>query len=147
MGKRTDVLKAVHAILVNDAKLVELTGHNVNADSLAGGARILGDDVRIESLPVPGIVLGFDAGESLNPSREEKTWQLDVLAFGSDVFQAADLLDAVEDIGTAWKQAPGVTEPLIQFSVGPHQRFDAEGPNGRTAIGVRITITARWIQR
>src|SRR5690606_10951689 len=122
------VLQAVHAILEGAASLTTLTGHTPGATSLAAGARIVGDDVRLESMPVPGIVLGCDAGESLLASREEKNWQLDILAFGRDVFEAADLLDAVEAVSASWNQDPPHTDPFIRFQVGPHQRFDAEGP-------------------
>jgi hypothetical protein len=139
------VLRSVHQLLEQDAELVEYTGHTVGATSLEAGARIIGDTVRLDELPVPGIILSFEAGDGARPTREDKNWQLTLLAFGRDVFEAADLIDLIESLCVNWTRDPAAPQPLNQLRLGPHQRFDAEGPGGRTAIGVQIALTVSWI--
>lgn len=142
---RSQVLRSVYQLLEQNTELVTLTGHTTGATSLESGARIIGDTVRLDELPVPGVILGFEAGDGLRPTREDKSWQLSILAFGRDVFEVADLLDAIESLCVNWTRNPAAPQPLNQLRLGPHQRFDAEGPGGRTAIGVQLALTVSWI--
>lgn len=139
------MLRSVYQTLERYQPLTEYLGHKPGAETLDAGARIIGDTVRLDELPVPGIILGFDAGDGLRPTREDKSWQLDVLAFGRDVYEAADLIDLIEALCGEWTWDESLPQPLNGFRIGPHQRFDAEGPNGRAAIGVRIGLTVSWI--
>lgn len=149
MGKRADILRLVHRTLETYSPLAAYLGHTVGATSIPAGAKILGDDVRIDSLPIPSIVLGFETGDSAAPTREEASWNLEAVIYAHNVFQAADVLDHLEDLGRAWSRNPALAQPsgfnINNFRIGAHRALDAVGPAGRL-IALAVNINATWIQ-
>lgn len=109
MGAKA-VLQQLYQALEADAALVALTGHRPGATTLAAGARIVGDAVRLRPHPIPGIVIGLGskaAGRG-GPSQPEKTWTVQLLVYGQDVFQVAEMLDALEafTVDRRWPSGP-----------------------------------------
>lgn len=143
-GNRANVLRAVHSTLASNAPLRTYLGHQLGAQSIGAGARILGDDIRIDDLPVPALILSFAGGDAIEPSRELATWLLDATIYAATIFQAAEVLDRVEDIAATWHRDPALTQPLTRFRVTGHERLDAVGPAGRL-IAVRVNLEVSWI--
>lgn len=143
-GNRAAVLRAVHTTLAKHEPLRSYLKHQLGATTLRAGARIIGDDVRIDDLPVPILILSFAGGDALLPTRELATWLLDATIYALDVFQAAEVLDRVEACATDWTRDPTVTQPLTRFRVTGHERLDAVGPAGRL-IAVRVNLEVSWI--
>lgn len=149
MGKRADVLRLVHRTLETYAPLASYLGHTVEATTIPAGGKIIGDDVRIESLPLPSLVLGFGEGDSAAPAREATDWTVEAVIYAHNVFQAADVLDHLEDLSRAWSRNPALAQPggfnLNRFRIGAHRALDAVGPAGRL-IALAVTIHVTWIQ-
>jgi len=143
-GNRANVLRAVHTTLANHEALRSYLKHTKGAQSIAAGARILGDDIRIDDLPVPALILSFAGGDAIEPSRELATWLLDATIYATTVFQAAEVLDRVEDLAATWHRDPTLSQPLTRFRVTGHERLDAVGPAGRL-IAVRVNLEVSWI--
>lgn len=143
-GNRSGVLKAVHSTLEKNAALRTVLGHTQGATSLAGGARIVGDDIRIDELPLPFLVLSFAGGDAVEPSRELSTWLLDATIYAANVFKAAEVLDKLEDLSRDWTFDNTLTQPLNRFRVTGHERLDAVGPAGRV-IAVRVNLEVSWL--
>lgn len=143
-GNRANVLRAVHTTLATFEPLRSYLKHQAGAVSLKAGARIIGDDVRIDDLPIPALVLSFAGGDAIEPTRELATWLLDATAYATDVFQAAEILDRVEACATSWTRDSTLTPPLTRFRVTGHERLDAVGPAGRL-IAVRVNLEVSWI--
>jgi hypothetical protein len=98
VGARVTVLRELYASLEAHAPLVAVTKHRVGAKTLETGARIIGDAVRLRPHPIPGVViqLGSTTPGRGGPSRPEKRWLLSLVIYGSDVFEVAEVLDALE---------------------------------------------------
>lgn len=142
-GNRADVLRAVHSTLEKYTPLRTYLGHTIGASSITAGARIVGDDVRIDQLPLPFLVLSFAGGDALRPG-QLATWLLDATAYATDVFEAATIVDHLEALSVDWVHDPTMTQPLNRFLVTGHERLDAAGPAGRL-IAVRINLEISWI--
>lgn len=142
-GNRADVLRAVHSTLEKYTPLRTYLGHTVGATSVAAGARIVGDDIRLEELPLPFLVLSFAGGDALRPG-QLATWLLDITAYATDVFEAATVIDHLETLAVDWVRDSTLTQPLNRFLVTGHERLDAASPAGRL-IAVRINLEISWI--
>ena len=142
---REQVLRSVHEVLTSNAALVAELGHTANATTIPAGARIVGDDVAIHTLPLPMLILGFEAGEGQAPAQEVREWQLSATLYAKNIFELARLLDALESVGDEWHQTQTSFQPLTNFRIGPHQRFDVEMPSGRI-LAVNVTITVTWVK-
>lgn len=143
-GSRAAVLRAVHTTLATYVPLASYLKHQVGAVSLKAGARIIGDDTRIDDLPVPIVILSFSGGDAIEPTRELATWLLDATIYATTVFEAAEVLDRVEACTTNWTRDPGLTQPLTRFRVTGHERLDAVGPAGRL-LAVRVNLEVSWL--
>lgn len=143
-GNRSGVLRAVTRTLEEHEPLRALLKHTKGANTLQGGARIIGDSVRIDDLPLPCIVISIGGGSGIDPRREVGTWILHLTIYGVDVFQVADVLDQLEGLAVRWTQNGAVTEPLNRFRVESHESLDAVGPAGRL-IAVRVNLEVSWI--
>lgn len=139
--RRRDVLLTVHAILEGNAVLVAALGHVVGAASVPAGARIIADGVRLEELPVPGLILSFDTGQP-DTGSDVAEWTVLVDAIGEDALQAADLLDLVETIALEHTRDPAHPQPLSRLQPQAHQRLEAQSP--QPFVIVRIPLRAQW---
>ena len=140
-GNRANVLRAVFQTLEGYSPLRNFLKHKVGAATVATGARILGDDTRIDELPLPSLVLGFDGG---TVGRDMTSWNLTADAYTKNVFDAATVLDHLEMLAADWVRNPNLVQPLNNFRVDSHERLDAVGPAGRL-IAVRINLEVSWI--
>jgi len=143
-GDRANVLRSVHQLLAKHEGLVEVLGHDPDADTVEGGARILGDDVRLDSLPLPCLVLTFDGGDGLSQTRGDLTWQLAAYLYASTVYEAADVLDQLEDAAAVYSYDQDLDQPLSRFRVTGHERLDPVGPAQRL-LAWRVNLEATWI--
>jgi len=143
-GNRADVLRAVHTTLATYEPLRAYLKHVKTATSIAAGARIVGDDIRIDDIPIPIVILSFAGGDASSPTRELATWLLDATIYATTVFQAAEVLDRIEDCAVTWSRDDTLDQPLNRFRVTGHERLDAVGPAGRL-IAVRVNLEASWI--
>ncbi len=143
-GSRANVLRAVHTTLATFEPLRSYLKHQVGAVSLKAGARIIGDDIRIDDLPVPIVILSFAGGDAILPTRELPIWLLDATIYATTVFEAAEVLDRVEACAVNWTRDPTLTQPLTRFRVTGHERLDAVGPAGRL-IAVRVNLEVSWL--
>jgi len=141
---RAAVLRSVHQLLAKHEGLVEVLGHDPDADTVEGGARILGDDVRLDSLPLPCLVLTFDGGDGLSQTRGDLTWQLAAYLYASTVYEAADVLDELEAAALAYTYDDTLAQPLSRFRVTGHERLDPVGPAQRL-LAWRVNLEATWI--
>lgn len=94
------ILQQLHGVLENDEALVALTAHRKSANSIANGARIIGDAVRLRPHPVPSIIigLGLKTPGRGGPSQPEKIWSVTLTVYGRDVYEVAAILDAIENL-------------------------------------------------
>lgn len=143
-GNRANVLRAVHSILEKNAALRTVLGHTQGATSVTAGARIVGDDIRLDDLPLPFLILSFAGGDAIEPARDLSTWLLDATIYTADVYKAAEVLDRLEDLARAWTFDPTLTQPLNRFRITGHERLDAVGPAGRL-IAVRVNLEVTWL--
>lgn len=143
-GDRANALRAIHTTLANYEPLRSYLGHTKGAQSIAAGARIIGDDTRIDDLPIPSIILSIGTGDAVAPAREFTTWFLVATIYAGTVFQAAEVLDRLEAAAVNWSHDPSLSQPLTRFRVGAHEGVDAVGPAGRL-IAVRVNLEVSWI--
>lgn len=140
------MLRSVHQILEAHAPLRAALGHSLGATTIEAGARLIGDSVRLQSLPLPAVILGFDSGDALTPQREAAEWDVEALIYAEHVYQAAELLDLIESACLNYRYQPGLPQPLSRLQPGRHQRLEPDTPIGRV-IATRLTLTAYWIRR
>lgn len=143
-GNRANVLRSIVSVLEKHVPLRAYLKHQLGATSLKAGARILGDDIRIDDLPIPCLVLEGGSGDAVAPSREQKAWLVDITAYGQTVYQVTDVLDLVEDCALAYSYDGSLPQPLNRFRVLSHERLDAIGPAGRL-LATRINLEITWI--
>lgn len=143
-GNRANVLRSVHATLEAHAALATALGHTLGATTVAAGARIVGDDIRLDDLPIPFLVLSFAGGDAIAPARELTTWALDATIYAANVYLAAELVDLVEEACREHHYDPSLTQPLNRLVVTGHERLDAVGPAGRL-IAVRVNLETTWV--
>lgn len=141
---RANVLRSVYKILEGSTPLVTELGHTVGAISVAAGARIVGNSVRLEELPLPILILDFDSG---NPgtSYDEKTWDAFIDIAANDVFQAAELLDLIEAAANDYLTAnfPALPQRINNFQILNHQRLEPQQPE--RVIAVRVNFRVKWV--
>lgn len=143
-GNRANVLRAVHTTLTNFEPLRAYLKHTKGATSLKAGARIIGDDIRIDDLPLPVLIISIGGGDGISQTREMGQWALNATIYGTDVFQVATVLDHLEAAGVAWTRDGSLQQPLSRFRVTDHEGLDAVGPAGRL-IAVRASLEVSWI--
>ncbi len=143
-GDRASVLRSVHQLLAKHEGLVEALGHDPDADTVDAGARIVGDDVRLESLPLPIVVLTFDGGDGISYTRGDATWQLAAFLYARTVYEAADVLDELEAAALAYTYDDTLAQPLSRFQVTGHERLEPVGPAQRL-LAWRINLEASWL--
>ncbi len=143
-GNRANVLRSVHATLEAHAALATALGHTLGATTVAAGARIVGDDIRLDDLPIPFLVLSFAGGDAIAPARELTTWALDATIYAANVYQAAELVDLVEEACQAQRFDANLAQPLNRLVVTGHERLDAVGPAGRL-LAVRVNLETTWV--
>lgn len=144
LGNRGQALRSVHQVLETYEPLRAYLKHTKGAPSLEGGARILGDDIRINDLPLPSVVLTFGGGAGNLPSREDMSWLVQATIYARTVFEAADVLDHIEDCARSYSYNHTLPQPLNRFHVESHETLDAVGPAGRI-IAVRVNLEITWI--
>jgi len=142
---RAAVLQSVYRVLEQHAPLRAYLGHVLGATTVETGARIIGDSVRLQNLPLPIVILGFDSGDALLPQREAAEWTVEALIYASEIGQAAALLDLIEDACLGYRLTPTLPQPLTRLQPGRHQRLEPDTPLGRV-IATRLALTAYWIQ-
>lgn len=144
MRSRANILRGVHKILEADTDLVTALEHSVGATSVASGARIVGNSVRLEELPLPLLILDFDSGAPGSTS-DLKTWEAFIDIAANDVFQAADLLDMLEDLAANYVTSAFPTLPhrINNFVILNHQRLEPQQPGG--VIAVRVNFRVTWV--
>lgn len=144
MANRANVLKSVHRMLERYEPLATYLGHVVGATSAPDGARVIGDSVHIDQLPLPIVVLGFEGGDAENPARDVSNWGLETLLYTEDIFQAAELLDLIEAACLDYRFDNSAPQPLNRVQAGPHQRLEPDTPQGRI-IATRMSISVTWV--
>jgi hypothetical protein len=144
MGARANILRGVHKILEADTDLVTALGHMVESKSVTEGARIVGNSVRLEELPLPLLILDFDSGAP-GSTNDLKTWDAFIDIAANDVFQAADLLDMLEDVATNYVTSnfPSLPHRINNFVILNHQRLEPQQPGG--VIAVRVNFRVTWV--
>jgi hypothetical protein len=142
---RANVLRSVYKVLESYEPLSNFLGHVPGAATVQAGARIVGDSVRLEMLPLPIVILGFDSGDALATQRETPEWNLETLIYTDDVFEAAELLDLIEAACVEYRYDAALEQPFNKLQPGQHQRLEPDTPMGRV-IATRMIITAHWIQ-
>lgn len=143
-GNRANVLRSIVTVLEKHPPLRGYLKHQLGATSIKAGARILGDDIRIDDLPVPVLLLEGGNGDATAPSREERSWLVDVTIYGQTVYQVAEVLDLIEDCSLAYSYDGSLPQPLNRFRVIGHERLDAVGPAGRL-LATRVNLEVSWI--
>lgn len=143
-GDRASVLRSVHALLEKHAGLVAALGHTPGAQTVESGARIVGDDVRLEHLELPMLVLSFDGGEAVRQTSGLTAWQLVAFLYAATVYQAADVLDELEAAAAAFVYDATLPKPLNRFAVTSHERLEPVGPAQRL-LAWRVNLEASWL--
>ena len=143
-GNRANALRSIVSVLEKHVPLRGYLKHTLGATSLKSGARIVGDDIRIDDLPVPILILEGGNGDAAAPSREEKSWMVDVTIYAQTVYQVTEVLDLIEDCALAYSYDGGLSQPLNRFRVIGHERLDAVGPAGRL-LATRVNLEVSWI--
>lgn len=143
-GNRANALRSIVSVLEKHVPLRGYLKHTLGATSLKSGARIVGDDIRIDDLPVPILILEGGNGDAAAPSREEKSWLVDVTIYGQTVYQVAEVLDLIEDCAAGYSYDGSLSQPLNRFRVIGHERLDAVGPAGRL-LATRVNLEVTWI--
>lgn len=143
-GDRAQVLRSVHTMLEGYAPLRTALEHTKGATTIAAGARIFGDDIRLESLPLPCLVLSFDGGEPITQVQGLTTWQLSAYLYASTVYEAADVLDQVEALANDYSYDQDLDKPLNRFAVTSHERLEPVGPAQRL-LAWRINLETSWL--
>lgn len=138
------MLRAVHSVLEQHQPLRDLLGHVQGATTVETGARIVGDSVRLQELPLPLVVLSFEGGAALAPQREDASWSLELIIYAEDVYQAAELIDAVEAACVQYRYDAQLEQPLSRLKIESHQRIEPQAPVGRV-IAVRVGLSAHWV--
>lgn len=134
-------LRQFYAALEAHAPLVALTGHVPGARSLEDGAAIIGDSVRLRPHPVPSVVLGLGAkNQGGKGSNQEgfRDWEISLLVWAEDVFQAADILEELEEFCAAARWPAG---PLRQCQWVSAQQVELA--QGQEFISALVTIRLR----
>lgn len=143
-GDRANVLRSVHAMLEGYEPLAAVLEHTEAATTVEGGARIFGDDIRLEELPLPCIVLSFDGGEAVTQVHGLTEWQLAAFLYASTVYEAADVLDQIEALANDFNYDPDLDKPLNRFAVTSHERLEPVGPAQRL-LAWRINLEVSWL--
>lgn len=142
---RSKVLKSVQQVLSSYTPLAELLGHKPEAESVAEGARIVGDTARLElNGHLPILILSFSDSEGRAPQREDKSWEIEVFSYSEDIFEAADVVDLVEEACLAYRLDKTLPQPLNHMSPGPAERVASERGAGYL-IEFRQPLQVRWI--
>ncbi|WP_036200318.1 hypothetical protein [Meiothermus ruber] len=139
---KAQALRELYAALEAYQPLVDLTGHRRGASTLSSGARIVGDSVRLRPHPVPGVVLRLgskNAGRG-GPSQPEKVWLVTVLIYAEDVFQAADILEALE---TWTAEARWTSQHIRRVAWRSSEQVELEP--GQQYISVAATLEITYI--
>lgn len=143
---RSDVLKSVQHILAHNARLTELLGHNPEAESLEDGLRVVGDTARLElSGNLPLIILSFSDSLGMDARQEDKSWEVEGFVYSSDIFEAADLVDAVEKACLDYRLDLTLPQPLAVMRPGQAERVASE--RSLHLIEFRVPITVRWVEQ
>ena len=143
---RSKVLRSVVRVLEDYEPLAILLGHVKDAESVAEGARIVGDTARLElNGHLPILILSFSDSQGLNPQREDKSWEVEVFVHSEDIFEAADVVDAVERACLACRLDKTLPQPLNQISPGPAERVASER-GSPYLIEFRAPLSVRWIE-
>ena len=142
---RSAVLKSVQQVLSSYAPLAELLGHKPEAESVEEGLRIVGDTARLElNGHLPILILSFSDSEGRAPQREDKSWEVEVFSYSDDIFEAADVVDLVEEACLAYRLDKTLPQPLNQIRPGPAERVASER-SGLYLIEFRQPLNVRWI--
>jgi hypothetical protein len=126
VARKKQALQALYASLTADTALTDLLGHAANSTTIKNGARIVGDTVKLRPHPVPLLVFGLGAGDKGGkggPSIETTTWDIPLVLFYTDVWQGADILDALTDWVARFRSSAGVISKLEYLG---HQAIDLE---------------------
>ena len=77
---------------------------------------------------LPLIILSFDNGQALTPQREYKSWELECFLYTEDVFDAATLIDLIEDACVGYRNDGSLNLPqrLVSLRPGDHNRVASE---------------------
>ncbi|ADH63106.1 hypothetical protein Mesil_1209 [Allomeiothermus silvanus DSM 9946] len=134
-------LRQFYAALETYPPLVALTGHVPGATSLGAGARIIGDSVRLRPHPIPGVVLGLgnrNQGGKATTHEALRDWEISLLVWAEDVFQAAEIAEAVEDFCSLARWETG---PVRQAQWVSSQQMELS--QDQEYISVLITVRLR----
>ena len=142
---RSNVLRSVVRVLEKYEPLRELLRHDPEAGSVAEGARIVGDTARLElNGHTPIIILSFSDSLGMNPQREDKSWEVEAFIYSDDIFEAADVTDALERACLDYRLDKTLPQPLNQIKPGSAERIASE--RSGYLIEFRVPVTVRWIQ-
>jgi hypothetical protein len=144
VGKdRANVLRSVARVLEANPDLVMALKHTVGAKTLSAGARIVGNGVTFKELPVPVMILDFDSSA---PDSNDgiSIWDVFVDVFAADVFEAANLLDLIDDAVSAYRMntIPDIPRKLNEIRALNHQRIEPQPPED--LITVRVALRLKW---
>lgn len=143
-GNRAGVLKSVHQVLEGSSGLRTVLGHTVGAQTVQAGARIVGDDIRLDDLPLPMVVLTFDGGEGVRQVPGMTTWAVSAYLYASNVYQAADVLDEIENLAAAYDYDETLHQPLSLFRVAGHERLEPVG-SAQRLLAWRVNHEVSWL--
>ena len=143
---RADVLRSVQQVLSSYTPLAELLGHKPEAESVDEGARIIGDTSRLELNGVmPIVILSFTDSEGRAPEREDKSWEVEAFIYSEDIFEAAEVVDLVEQACLEYRLDRRLPQPLSHLSAGPTERVASERNTGYV-LEFRQPLSVRWIE-
>ena len=143
---RANVLRSVQQVLSSFQPLAELLGHNAQAESVDEGARIIGDTSRLELNGVmPIIILSFSDSQGVAPQREDKSWEVEVFSYSEDIFEAAEVVDLVEQACLEYRLDRSLPQPLNAIQPGPAERVASERNTGYI-LEFRQPLTVRWVE-
>lgn len=139
------VLRSVFEVLERDEPLRTSLGHVQGAPSVAAGARILGDDVRLnDSLKRPCLILSFPAGV---PGVKLARRELLADVYADNVFSLSRILDHIERICRAHRSniQPPLAILINKLEAGDDVPLATDNPIFRT-VAARIAIRAEYVQ-
>jgi hypothetical protein len=132
VGRKRQALNQLHQSLTGYGPLTELLKHTANASTLKAGARIVGDMVKLRPDSCPLLIFGLGSGDRSpkggGPAAEVTTWDIPLTVFYVDVWQGADIMDALTEWATSFRSGGGVISKVEWLGHQPVDLSDEQDP-------------------
>lgn len=110
------------------------------------GIEVLGSTAELDSLPVPCVVLTLGGSTPIQHG-VEWTWDIGAEVYARDVFEAADVLDALDRTTFEFRQQAEHGVKLAYMRSTGHEELDAPLPGSgfQKLSAARASISVRWV--